>query len=430
MSQRLLDPISLIEKAFLNIPFEPEIISLKKESFPYMRLEFPFPEIDLFSWLEKQSLYPKLYFETAEMGIKVAGVGSAFSIETLPSFLSAKSSPRFFGGMDFFPRKTTTWGNFPSCRYFLPLIEIEKRQNMTYLCVNRVAETLDLSPFSFDAPLLSPTEYTPIKRKDFPSFPSWNDKVENILSSIEKKRLEKLVLARASLLEFDTPLSPFKLLKHANQIPQKGTRFAFQFSQDQAFIGISPESLYKREGRKIETAAIAGTRKRGKTEEEDFRLQKELLENDKEKREFAFVKKQLTTDLSSLCTSFEGEQTDSIIQTATTQHLYHRFRGTLYEDIDDQALVHKLHPTPAVGGVPTSSALHTIQQSEPFDRGWYSAPIGWISPHRAHLLVAIRSALIQSHQLYLFAGAGIVPGSSPKKEWEELEQKISQWIKG
>ena len=72
--------------------------------------------------------------------------------------------------------------------------------------------------------------------------------------------------------------------------------------------------------------------------------------------------------------------------------------------------------------------MEDIRKRETFDRGWYAAPVGWISPEKAHLLVAIRSALIQGSQLCLFAGTGIVPGSASHREWEELEHKISQFF--
>ena len=70
-------------------------------------------------------------------------------------------------------------------------------------------------------------------------------------------------------------------------------------------------------------------------------------------------------------------------------------------------------------------ALTFLEEHEPFSRGWYGSPIGWITSQEANIAVAIRSALIKDKQLTLFAGAGIVQGSEPDKEWEELEQKIT-----
>lgn len=72
--------------------------------------------------------------------------------------------------------------------------------------------------------------------------------------------------------------------------------------------------------------------------------------------------------------------------------------------------------------------MDEIKKNEHFDRGWYAAPLGWITMNDSHQIVGIRSALIANNQIHLFAGAGIVKGSIPQNEWKELENKISQYI--
>jgi menaquinone-specific isochorismate synthase len=88
----------------------------------------------------------------------------------------------------------------------------------------------------------------------------------------------------------------------------------------------------------------------------------------------------------------------------------------------------KLHPTPAVGGFPTDRALRDIARLEPFDRGWYAGPLGWIAKDASQFVVGIRSGLTEGKRLHLFSGAGIVEGSVPEKEWEEIENKISDFV--
>lgn len=73
--------------------------------------------------------------------------------------------------------------------------------------------------------------------------------------------------------------------------------------------------------------------------------------------------------------------------------------------------------------------MRIIKALEPFRRGWYGAPLGWFSEHEADVTVGIRSALIQNCQVQLYAGAGIVQGSDAQQEWEELENKISSFMK-
>lgn len=428
MSKRTLTIDDLIQKALLQLPFKPETVSLQNHTFPFMRIEIPIPAINPLDWLNTQTLYPKIYFETPKTGMKVAGIGSAYTLDEIPSFLRHSAAPRFFGGMDFFERKAQTWSNFPSCRYTLPLVEIEEREGTTFLCINRTSEKLDLENISFTPSAVYPTQQKPMSRLDAPSFPIWDRNIKESLKMIRKKVLDKIVLARASLFEFENPLSPLAFCKVLQGKSPTATVFSYQFSQEQAFVGATPESLYKRNGLEIETAAIAGTRPRGKTEKEDLALQADLLSNCKEMHEFNVVKEEIERRLSPLCSSFTKQNEDCIIQTSTVQHIYHTFEGLLKEGVDDECLIQALHPTPAVGGRPKETAMEEIRKLETFDRGWYAAPVGWISPDQAHLLVAIRSALIQRNQLRLFAGTGIVPGSLPQKEWEELGHKISQFI--
>jgi isochorismate synthase EntC len=82
-----------------------------------------------------------------------------------------------------------------------------------------------------------------------------------------------------------------------------------------------------------------------------------------------------------------------------------------------------LHPTPAVGGVPSAAALRFLAEHEALDRGLYAGLVGWVGEGRAELAVALRSALVRGNRARLFVGSGIVLGSSPEGEWEETELK-------
>ena len=92
--------------------------------------------------------------------------------------------------------------------------------------------------------------------------------------------------------------------------------------------------------------------------------------------------------------------------------------------ITDRELIEAFHPTPAVGGFPKRESLNILSSIEPFQRGWYASPVGWISANETHLVVAIRSLLLNESTLHLFAGAGIVADSIAKKEWEEIDHKM------
>jgi len=88
-----------------------------------------------------------------------------------------------------------------------------------------------------------------------------------------------------------------------------------------------------------------------------------------------------------------------------------------------------LHPTPALGGTPRDQAMEIIRKLEGFSRGWYGAPIGFVGLDLAEFVVGIRSGLTHGKNLFVYAGAGIVRGSEAQSEWDEVENKISNFIK-
>ena len=411
--------------------FKRQKVILKERSFFLTSLKIPLFSFDLLSFLKAQILYPKVYFDIPSKNLKIGAFGSALKLNKPPSFISIHASFRFYGGFDFSRRKNKNWKGIPSCFYFLPSIEVEELNGQVALIIHQVdTETIDqkIAQIKFeDTPLTAPLD-KPQEKRLFPSYGSWKNDLDKTLSSIQNKEFEKVVLARSCCLQFKTPLFPLDILQKLKKKSLASNFFAFQFTPKIAFIGASPEILYERTQRSIKTAAIAGTRKRGITEDEDRKFQEELLKNDKELREFNIVKKDIKKKLTKLCESFSMPDHHQIIQTTTVQHLFCPFKGNLKETVQDKDLLKTLHPTPALGGYPKKKALIHIQNIERFDRGWYGAPLGWISKENAYQIVAIRSALIQSHHFTLFSGTGIVKGSDPQREWQELEDKISQFF--
>jgi len=173
--------------------------------------------------------------------------------------------------------------------------------------------------------------------------------------------------------------------------------------------------------------AVAGTRPRGETKAEDAALREELLQSLKERREHAFVEDAIRADLESVCTTVQSPEATDELALARGRHLHSRIQGTLHADTHTADLLKRLPPTPAVGGVPTDNAVAAIRAQEPFDRGWYAGPVGWVGRDTAEFAVALRAGLVEDNQIALFSGAGIVDGSTPDREWEEIEQKIGDF---
>ncbi len=334
--------------------------------------------MDLLNWLENESRFPKIYFERPADNYVVAGVGAKQVWDEIPE----DPPGMVFGGQDFFSGRA---------RYILP-------EEM------REGEITEEFEKSFEAPL---------SRVDKPDKARWMEAALSIT-------LPKVVLARETEFTFENELNPIDIVRALRKAGVRGTLFAFIFEKGRAFVGGTPEILYKREGREVESVAIAGTRPAKASKGE-------LLKSLKDQAEVKWVEQFVEDELSPLCESLERGKRE-ITRTPYVQHLMRRFKGKLKEGIGDRELVKKLHPTPALGGFPREEALMVIGSVEPFRRGWYGAPVGWISKERSCLSVAIRSARVEGRRLFVYAGAGIVEGSVPEKEWDELEQKIKQYI--
>ena len=251
-----------------------------------------------------------------------------------------------------------------------------------------------------------------IRQTFSPTKEEWIAWVEATLREIERGNLQKAVLARCCTLECDQAPDPFAV---AAALQQKAVNAAvFCFAEGgQAFLGASPEKLFTRQGRKVASDALAGTGS-----------QEELLRDEKLLREFSFVQTFIVEQLSSLCREIPAFTPAVVRNTHNVSHLHSQITGTLREEVSDLDLLRSLHPTPALCGTPTGNALAWIRKTERFSRGLYGGVVGWSTRDASDQVVAIRSCLIQGKVVRLYTGAGVVAGSDPEKEWEELNQKM------
>ncbi len=271
--------------------------------------------------------------------------------------------------------------------------------------------------------LPSPMSIKVIKKTFLPSREIWIKNVEKALQLIEQKKIQKVVLARSCILELDSAPDPFAITAALKQNAEGAFVFCVQ-SEKSSFLGASPELLFAREKEHLISEAIAATRRRGNTKEEDALFEKELLSSTKELREFSFVQTHLQEHLLPFCAQPLTFTPLSIHKTKNVQHLYSQCRGLLKKEVTDSAILETLHPTPALCGFPREKAYSLIQELEPFDRGYYGGVIGWSTAEKSEWVVGIRSCLLQGKVATLFSGTGIVEGSDPEAEWDELNQKL------
>lgn len=197
------------------------------------------------------------------------------------------------------------------------------------------------------------------------------------------------------------------------------------------FLGATPEELAVLDGHRLCTSAVAGTAARGADGAEDARLADELQASAKERAEHRFVVEAITAGLEGLGLVDPTPTEPEILALANLQHLRTpitsrvRQRSGGVNDMDVLRVAGVLHPTPATGGAPLDAALAFIEAHETFDRGWYAAPVGWCDlDGNGELRVALRSMLVADDGLRLFAGAGVVAGSTPAGELGETSVKL------
>lgn len=347
--------------------------------------------LDSLDWLGQQSLFPKFFWHSRDDDLIFAGAGATQMSTTFPFSPTA----RFFGGLSFCHKK---WDHFPSSYFFVPQHLFQPTRSVGHSLLLKLPQ--------------------PLHRSDRPTRQDWLQTIQRHLQRIENQQLTKIVCARRTTFTFAEKINPYALLAKLYQSPSRATFFAFQPDAHSTFIGATPETLYRRNKNHLSCDILAATAPLGHAER---------LKHPKEQHEFHCVKQFVQEALSPYSLTVQTQQ-DQVIQTATLHHLYNQINAHLIPGISDKQLIKALHPTPALGGFPRSQALHLLGEEELFARGWYGAPIGWIDSEGAEFAVGIRSALIQGNTLHLFAGAGIVSGSSPEEEWEELEHKIQPFV--
>jgi menaquinone-specific isochorismate synthase len=417
-----------------------------------VRLAVPVGRVNPFRWLRGQRLFPKLYWSGRDDGLEVAAVGVADlqegeapeSVEALRKRFAAfleggDPRTRYYGGLRFDPEREPDrdWAPFGTYRFVLPRFELHEEAGGIALVCNLVLprdadrpaeilgeiERLDFPQDAFTTPA------APVSRTDTPDRWGWRSNVESALAAFSEGRLDKVVLARRTEFGFEERVDAPSLAESLTTATPGCFHFYAEPERGAAFVGASPERLFRREGRSIESEAVAGTRPRSESEADDIQLRDELLRSEKDRSEHDYVRISIKESLEALCEELEVEERASEMRLARGRHLVSGVRGTLREGVTDAEVLEALHPTPAVGGYPKEEALEEIRARERFDRGWYASPIGWVGADAAEFAVGIRSGLVRGSRLALFSGAGIVPGSTPEGEWAEIEHKIGDFTR-
>jgi isochorismate synthase len=248
---------------------------------------------------------------------------------------------------------------------------------------------------------------------------AWGRGVTRALDHISSGAASKLVLARSLRVTFSGPVNPHALF---DRLAESAESIVFAVERKgSCFLGASPETLVRRVGETVESDALAGTG----VPQRPLPPPDIPLEDAKLTREHRLVVDALLARLAPLCRQIDAPSRPRTRTCLRVEHLYTPVRGRLSEPVHVLELARRLHPTPAVAGKPVDEALRWIDANEDSSRGWYAGPIGWFDAQGdGEFAVALRCALVRGNDALLYAGAGLVPGSDPREEYDETALKL------
>lgn len=370
-----------------------------------------------------------------------------FSLEFSKSFLnvsSQKGRPLLFGGFPFDPNnlKEKIWSELESGYFILPSILFKRIGSKTQvvLTIRKEAATTRslLKDFSYLDSLVSELlegkeqSANVLVSSEELAVPTFLRNVDDARKEIIHKAtsLKKVVLARQLAIHGSFQSITQILHRLAEQQPQT---YLFLLASNQlAFIGATPERLIQGTKSHFMTAGIAGSAPRGSTMQEDDEIGKELLKDSKNTQEHGIVAQRLEDQLANIVAGDVAVSSRRLLKNRDIQHLAMTFSGERKQGVSLIDAVELIHPSPALGGEPQRLALQWIKDHEPFGRGLYGAPIGWVDPIEdvGEFAVGIRSGILTETEGILYAGCGIVADSDSEAERQETLLKFQPMLRG
>ncbi|OJG27605.1 isochorismate synthase [Enterococcus caccae] len=405
----------------------------------------------------------RFYWQTPEKNFTLVGLGKErelvydqASFEQVDAFISEEKDKIYqntsvtgtgailFGGFAFDSKQTeqNDWGRMEQGLFYLPTFLLTEAEGKQYLSMNFSAENKEILQQKWlklteeyanllKTDLTDKKESTQITAEEI-AVSEWMAVVDDTVAKLrEVGPLEKVVLARRMKVKSEQPFQADIILQHLQQ-QQTNTYFFVLESDEQIFIGATPERLLKASTKTFSTASIAGSVSRGTTVMEDESLGNYLLNDLKNKQEHKIVVDRIIKELEQMTGTSIQAETPQLLKNRDIQHLYLPIEGQRQKEYRFLKGIQQLHPTPALGGEPKDLALAWLKEHEQLDRGLYGAPIGWIAIKEdvGEFAVGIRSAVFSGNIGYLYAGCGIVKDSQAEQERIETKIKFQPMLRG
>jgi len=385
-------------------------------------------QTDPLAWLASQTSYPQFYWQQRNGDEEVAALGPSRYFTTFDeaqTFLASQPdvSLRVWGLNAFDTRRSAL---------LLPRLEWRRNAGEVMLALTLASETsladdaraaLDFIASLTTGNSLPSSPLDCIGERHFPDRAGWYALITQATEAITAGQFEKVVLARASDLQFSSPVSAAAFMAASRRVNLNCYHYFMAFAADDAFLGSSPERLWRRIGTALRTEALAGTVASHTDEAKAQALGDWLMKDDKNQRENMLVVEDICQRLQNAVSSLDVLP-PQIVRLRKVQHL-RRCIWTELDQPDDSCCLHQLQPTAAVAGLPREPARQFIAAHEPFVREWYAGSAGYLSLNQTEFCVALRCARVTGQTVRLYAGAGIVAGSTPEEEWQEITNKAA-----
>lgn len=226
-------------------------------------------------------------------------------------------------------------------------------------------------------------------------------------------------------------LHPFEIYRSLRSLNPSPYMYYLNFGEIQV-VGASPEPLVRLTDELVESKPIAGTRPRGKTEIEDIELEKEMLEDEKERAEHTMLVDLARNDLGRVCCpgTVKVSTFMKVEKFSHVMHLVSEVEGKIQPEKDAFDVLEACFPAGTVSGAPKVRAMEIIDELETNGRGAYAGSIGYIGfNHNMDTCITIRTIIFKGNQAYIQAGAGIVADSIPGMEYKETLNKSMALLK-
>lgn len=375
------------------------------------------------SWLKAQGSFPHFFWQSRDESLSIATLGAIHQFDNLESAetFSQQHAVPVVGGLTFEGQ----------CQFILPRLSLVKQGDKLTACLYLDLADIENEKVESESLLEQLATFFPhqaitqriMSSQSANDFNAWQALLSQALNAIEHAHFRKVVLANATTFSLDSAINPYDLL-YASQQKNRGCyHFLWSENGSETFLGSSPERLYQRTGKQLQTEALAGTVAVSADPNETERNALWLLSDEKNVYENQLVVDDICQHLQDCSEHIQVSQAE-IKRLPNVQHLRRAIQATLKTGVQDSDCLARIQPTAAVAGLPRHNALPFIAKHEGFDRGWYAGTLGYMQPEQAEFCVTLRSAKLCADQLTLYAGAGIVAGSTAEMEWQEIQRKL------